>query len=56
MDINHRNAWLNNKERKNIIYFEDALSFKYKERLIENKFSLQTAMLFNYNVAVFLYI
>ena len=40
MDINHRNAWLNNKERKNIIYFEDALSFKYKERLIENKFPL----------------
>ena len=40
MDINHKDAWLNNKERKNKIYFEDALSFKYKERLIENNLPL----------------
>lgn len=40
MDINHKDAWLNNKERKNKIYFEDALSFKYKQRLIENNLPL----------------
>ena len=40
MDINHKDAWLNNKERKNKIYFEDALSFKYKERLIQNNLPL----------------
>ena len=40
MDINHKDAWLNNKERKNKIYVEDALSFKYKERLIENNLLL----------------
>ena len=39
-DISHKNDWLINKKRKNIIYFEDALSFKYKERLIENNLPL----------------
>ena len=40
LDINHKDAWLNDKVRKNIIYFEDALSFKYKEKLIENNLPL----------------
>jgi len=40
LDKSHEPIWHNNKMRNNSIYFEDALTFKYKEKLIENNLPL----------------
>ena len=40
LNADYKHAWHNNKERKNIIYFEDALTFEYKKKIIENNLPL----------------